>query len=100
MTRILIADDHEIVRSGLRKIIQSRAGWEIIGEAGDGREAVEKALETMPDVVVLDYSMPVVTGLEAARQILQQLPKTEVLILTMHTSEALFTELISAGARG
>jgi DNA-binding NarL/FixJ family response regulator len=100
MTRILIADDHEIVRSGLRKIIESHAGWEVIAEVGDGKEAVEKALETMPDVAVLDYSMPAATGLEAARQILQQLPKTEVLILTMHSNEAVVDELISAGARG
>jgi DNA-binding NarL/FixJ family response regulator len=100
MTRILIADDHEIVRSGLRKIIESHAGWEVVAEVGDGKEAVEKAMETMPDVAVLDYSMPAATGLEAARQILQQLPKTEVLILTMHSNEALLNELIGAGARG
>jgi len=100
MTRILIADDHEIVRSGLRKIIESHAGWEVVAEVGDGKVAVEKALETMPDVAVLDYCMPAATGLEAARQILQQLPKTEVLILTMHSNEAVVDELIGAGARG
>jgi DNA-binding NarL/FixJ family response regulator len=100
MTRILIADDHEIVRSGLRKIIESHAGWEVVAEVGDGKVAVEKALETMPDVAVLDYYMPAATGLEAARQILQQLPKTEVLILTMHSNEAVVDELIGAGARG
>lgn len=100
MTRILIADDHEIVRSGLRKIIESHAGWEIVAEVGDGKEAIGKALETMPDVAVLDYSMPAATGLEAARQILQHLPKTEILFLTMHSNEAVVDELISAGARG
>jgi DNA-binding NarL/FixJ family response regulator len=100
MTRILIADDHEIVRSGLRKIIESHAGWEVVAEVGNGKEAFGKALETLPDVAVLDYCMPAATGLEAARQILQQLPKTEVLILTMHSNEAVVDELIGAGARG
>jgi DNA-binding NarL/FixJ family response regulator len=75
-------------------------GWKVVGEARDGREAISKTLETAPDVTVLDYSMPVVNGLEATRQILNHLPKTEVLIFTMHNSEALVDQLLSAGARG
>jgi DNA-binding NarL/FixJ family response regulator len=99
-TRILIADDHEIVRSGLRRIVQAHANWEVVAEAGDGKEAVVKALETKPDVVVIDYSMPFLNGVEATRQIRAQLPKTEVLMFTMHDQEALVREGLKAGARG
>jgi DNA-binding NarL/FixJ family response regulator len=100
MLRILIADDHEIVRSGLRTALESQANWEIVAEAGDGKEAVIKAIETKPDVVVLDYSMPLINGADATRQIRMRLPKTEVLIFTIHDDEVLIEELLSAGARG
>ncbi len=98
--RILLADDHEVVRHGLRRLLEVQPGWEICGEAATGREAVDLAKRLKPDVVVLDFSMPGLNGTEAARQILKELPKTEVLILTMHTSEPLMREALEAGARG
>jgi len=100
MIRILIADDHDVVRSGLRHIIEAQPNWQVAAEAGDGREAVQKALETKPDVAVIDYSLPLVNGVEATRQIRAALPHTEVLIFTMHDNEALIQELLKAGARG
>jgi DNA-binding NarL/FixJ family response regulator len=100
MTRILIADDHDVVRSGLRHIIEAQPGWQVVAEAGDGKEAVQKALETKPDVAVIDYSLPLINGVEATRQIRAALPHTEVLIFTMHDNEGLIQELLKAGARG
>lgn len=98
--RILVADDHEVVRRGLRFILQEQPGWEVCGEAGSGREAVAKADELRPDVVVLDFSMPDLNGLDATRRIRRQLPQTEVLVLTMYDSERLAREFAMAGARG
>jgi DNA-binding NarL/FixJ family response regulator len=98
--KILIADDHEMVRQGLRRVISEADRWDIVGEAVDGRQAVELAQKTRPDVVVIDYSMPNLNGLEATRQIRAALPSTEVLILTMHDSESLVREVLSAGAKG
>ena len=100
MTRILIADDHEVVRSGLRLILEAHAGWEVVAEAADGKEAILKAIEAKPDVAVLDYSLPLVNGVEVTRQVRARLRKTEVLIFTMHDNEALIGELLKAGARG
>jgi DNA-binding NarL/FixJ family response regulator len=98
--RILVADDHEIVRQGLRGLVEAQPGWEVVGEAVDGREAVDQAKRLRPDVVVLDVSMPNLNGLEATRQIRKALPDTEVLVLTMHDSEPLVREVLEAGARG
>ena len=98
--RILIADDHDVVREGLKALLATRADFEVCGEAATGREAVAKARELKPRVVVLDFSMPELNGLEATRQIRQALPDTEVLILTMHDSETLAREVLTAGARG
>jgi len=98
--RILVADDHEVVRQGLRRLLEVAPGWEVCGEAETGREAVEKASQLKPDVVVLDYSMPGLNGAEAARQIIQRVPRAEVLILTMHSSEDLIRGALEAGARG
>jgi DNA-binding NarL/FixJ family response regulator len=98
--KILIADDHEIVREGLKAALSSVDEWQICAEASTGREAVAKALLHAPDVVVMDFSMPELNGLEATRQIRQALPQTEVLILSMHNSERLVHELITAGAKG
>lgn len=100
MTRILIADDHEMIRQGLKKVIEERPSWTVCGEAATGRQAVAQALELRPDIVVLDVGMPDLNGLEAARQIRRALPNTEVLILTMHDSERLAREALEAGARG
>ncbi len=98
--RILVVDDHEVVRRGVKALIESRPDWRVCGETGDGREAVLKAKELQPDVVVLDVTMPGLNGLDATRQIRNVAPKTEVLVLTMHSSEDLARELLSAGARG
>ena len=100
MTRILIADDHDVVRSGLRAILEAQPSLEVVAEAADGNEAVLKAVETKPHVAVLDYSLPLVNGIEATRQIRERLPTTEVLIFTMHESETVLEELVRAGARG
>ena len=97
---ILIADDHDVVRRGMKSILQAHAGWEVCGEASNGREAVELAKKLKPNVVVLDVTMPELGGLEATRQILGILPRTEILILTMHESEELVGEVLEAGARG
>ncbi|HXH50343.1 MAG TPA: response regulator transcription factor [Terriglobia bacterium] len=98
--RILLADDHEIVRHGLRRLLETQPGWKICGEAGSGREALEKTLQLKPDVVILDHSMPELSGAEAARQILKALPQTEIVILTMHNSEQLLREVLEAGVHG
>jgi len=100
MTRILIADDHDVVRSGLRSILEAHPGWEIVAEAADGKEAIKKALETKPDVAVIDYSLPLLNGIEATRQIRKREPHIEVLIFTMHENEELVRNVLAAGARG
>ncbi len=98
--RILVADDHEVVRGGLRTLLESQPGWEVCGEAGTGREALQKAKQLKPDVIVLDITMPDLDGLQATRQILRAAPKAEVLILSMHESEQVVREVLDAGARG
>lgn len=98
--RILIADDHHVVRSGLRALLETRRGWEVCAEAVNGREAVEKAGKLKPDVAVLDIAMPLLNGIEATRQIRKVSPPTEILILTMHDSEMLIQQVIEGGARG
>jgi DNA-binding NarL/FixJ family response regulator len=100
MTRILIADDHEVVRSGLRSIIEAQPRWEIVGEAIDGKDAVRKAVDLKPDVAILDYSLPLINGVEATRQICARSPGIEIMIFTMHDSETLIFDLLKAGARG
>ena len=100
MKRILIVDDHEIVRSGLRAIIESHGNWVVAGEAVDGEQAVALALETKPDVAIVDFSMPIMNGLEVSRRIRPLRPRTEVLILTMHENEEILTEALLVGVRG
>ena len=100
MVNILLADDHDVVRRGLREMLNAHDGWHVCGEAPDGREAVKLAANLKPDVVVLDLYMPELNGLEATRQIRQELPRTEVLIFTMHETEQLIHEVLAAGARG
>jgi DNA-binding NarL/FixJ family response regulator len=97
--RILIADDHEVVRSGIRSIVETCEGWEVVAEAADGKDAIAKAVETTPDVAIVDYSLPVMNGIEVTRQIRARVPTTEILIFTMHDSEVLAAELLGAGAR-
>ena len=98
--RILVADDHAVVRRGLRALLEAQPGWKVCAEAANGREAVTKVKQLKPDVVVLDISMPELNDLEATRQILKAAPQTEVLILTMHHSEEVVCAVLRAGARG
>lgn len=98
--RLLIADDHTIVRRGLQALLQAQSGWEICAAAENGEVAVELALKHRPDVAILDYSLPVLNGLEATRQIRLGSPKTEVLIYTMHNNQDVIRDVLHAGARG
>jgi DNA-binding NarL/FixJ family response regulator len=95
-----VADDHDVVRSGLRHIVEAQPNWQVVAEAGNGKDAVQKALETKPDVAVIDYSLPLINGAEATRQIRSAQLRTEVLIFTMHDNETLIQDLLKAGARG
>lgn len=98
--RILVADDHEVVRQGIRAILQARPDWEICGEAVDGREAIRLAKQLQPDVIIMDITMPHVSGLEASQEIAKlQLP-SRVLIFTMHESKSLAPSVRKAGAHG
>jgi len=96
----LVADDHEIVRRGLLSLIQTQPAWEVCGEAGDGRQAVELAKQLRPDIVILDIGMPMLNGLEATRQILRDNPRTRVLILTITDTDQAVRAVLDAGARG
>jgi DNA-binding NarL/FixJ family response regulator len=98
--RILIADDHEVVRSGLRAIVETRPNWIVTAEAPDGEQAIALALETRPDIIVADYSMPLVNGLEVSRRVKALRLRSEVLILTMHENEEILTEALLTGVRG
>ncbi len=98
--KILLADDHEMVRRGLRSVLEAHEGWEVCGEASDGREAVELATKLQPDIVILDITMPELNGLDAAKQIKEASPRSEILIMTMHSSERFVREVLAAGARG
>ena len=98
--QILLADDHEVVRKGLRALLESQPGWKVIAEATDGREAVEKARDMHPDVAIVDIGMPSLNGLEATRQIVKKAPRTRVLVLTMHDTNPLIQQVVKAGARG
>ena len=97
---VLIADDHEIVRRGLRALIQEQPGWQVVAEVANGRDAVAKAEEFKPDVAILDISMPSLNGLDATRQIVKLSPSTKVLILSIHESDQLIHKLVGVGVRG
>jgi DNA-binding NarL/FixJ family response regulator len=98
--RLLLADDHTLMRQGLRKIIEERRDWEVVGEAGDGRTAVQLAIDLKPDIVVLDIGMPLLNGIETTRQIVRKVPSARVLILSMHADEPYVTQAIRSGASG
>src|SRR5262245_25386124 len=99
MTRILIADDHEVVRFGLRSILEAHEGWKVVAEAADGMATINKAVESQPDVAIIDYSLPLMNGIEATREIRARVPVTGVLILTIHDSDVLVGQAFEAGAR-
>jgi DNA-binding NarL/FixJ family response regulator len=98
--RILLADDHTVVRQGLRKVLEERPEWQVVAEAGDGRDAVRLAEQHKPDVAVLDVAMPLLNGIEATRQITKRAPQTKVLVLSMYSDEAYVTQMLKAGAKG
>jgi len=98
--RILLGDDHTLLRQGLRKILQERPDWEVVAEAGDGRDAVRQALAVQPDIAILDIGMPLMNGIEATRQIVRRRPDIHVLILSMHANEAYIIQALKAGAKG
>ncbi len=97
--RILIADDHDVMRDGTRSLIERQPGWEVCGLAATGREAVTQAIELRPDIVIMDMSMPELNGLDAAVQIRRRLPRTEILMFTAHETEELVREVFEAGAK-
>ena len=98
--RVLLGDDHTVLRQGLRKILEERRDWRVVAEAGNGRDAVREALALNPDVAVLDIGMPLLNGIEATRQIARRAPSVRVLILSMHSDQAYVTQAVQAGARG
>lgn len=98
--RILLADDHNVMRRGLRLLLESQPGFSVVGEAADGRQAVEQAKATKPDVVVLDIAMPHLSGTEAAQRITEILPNTAIVILSMHSDESYVLRALKAGAKG
>ena len=98
--RILVADEHEIVRFGLRTLLEAQATWRVVAEAANGKEAITKAVEMAPDVAIIDYSLPLSSGLEVTRQIRAKPPGTEVLIFTINDNETIIRELLQAGVRG
>jgi DNA-binding NarL/FixJ family response regulator len=98
--RLLLADDHVLMRQGVRKLLEETPEWSVVAEASDGRSAVQEAVNHRPDVAVLDIGMPLLNGIEATRKIVRRLPGTGVLILSMHPDEAYVTQAVQAGARG
>ena len=100
LVRIVVADDHEVVRKGLIDILREKPEWQVCGEARNGREAIEKAKLLMPDVMIMDVSMPGLNGLEATRQIVKADPAIKILILTLHDSDQVIRNVLDAGARG
>ena len=100
MIRILIADDHDVVRSGVRRILEDQPGWSVVAETINGKDAIAQAIASKPDVAILDYRLPLIDGMEATRQIRRRVPSVEVLIFTMYDDENLLREALGAGARG
>jgi DNA-binding NarL/FixJ family response regulator len=100
LVRILLADDHTIVRHGLRRMLEERPEWQVVAEACDGREAIRLAEEHKPDVAIIDVAMPLLNGIETTRQMLRRVPRLKVLVLSMHVDEVYVTQMLRAGAAG
>jgi two-component system, NarL family, response regulator NreC len=98
--RILLADDHTIVRQGLRKVLEEQPEWKVVAEAGDGRDAVRQAEQHKPDVAIIDVAMPLLNGIETTRQISKRVPGVRILVLSMYADEAYVTQILKAGATG
>ena len=98
--RLLLGDDHPLVRHGLRKVLEERPEWEVVSEVGEGREAVREAIVHKPDVAILDVAMPLLNGIDAAQQIVRRAPETRILMLSMHADEAYVMRAVQAGATG
>ena len=98
--RLLLGDDHTLVRHGLRKILEERPNWQVVSEVGDGREAVREAVALKPDVAIIDVAMPLLNGIDATQQIVKRVPETRVLILSMHSDDPYVTRAFQAGATG
>lgn len=98
--RILLADDHPVVRQGLRRLLEERPDWRVVAEAADGQEAVRQAEEHRPDVAVIDIGMPLLNAVETTREITRRVPGTRVLVLSMHSDETYVTQMLKAGATG
>lgn len=98
--RVLVADDHEVMRMGIRNLLQLQSGWSVCAEASNGQEAVEKALKFQPDVVIMDITMPVMNGLEAAQKITRIQPQIPVILFSLHVSDDLYRHLNTDGIRG
>jgi DNA-binding NarL/FixJ family response regulator len=98
--RLVVADDHSLMRRGICDLLESEPGWEVVAEAGNGREAVEAVAKAKPDVLIIDLAMPELNGLTATREILRFFPKTEVVLLTMHNTDQAIREVLESGARG
>lgn len=98
--RILLADDHELIRTGIRNLIGSNKDFQIVGESADGEDALRRARELVPDVVVIDISMPKLSGIEAAKRIRSELPSVKILVLTMHENPEYVYQILKSGASG
>jgi DNA-binding NarL/FixJ family response regulator len=98
--RVLVADDHDVMRMGIRHLLEVRPGWTVCAEASNGREAVEKTLQFHPDVIIMDITMPVMNGLEASNQIIKTCPQIPVILFSLHLSEDVFGDFQTEGIRG